>query len=320
MPQQHFHLGRGDVMNVIYQGIDISNSIDIIKADICDNASGVADNIELVASDIEKLWNKWKPQKNDTIIIKQGSFSSGTMFVDHIEQSPGKFVIKAISVPLEAKTPNSRYWEHVRFLELAKDIASKYGFIVETFGITNWLYENVAQIEQADFEFLHYRCLLEGYCLKITDKKVVIYDERYLEQQAIVKSIYLDDLGTDYEMKSVAVGLHNSCEVQCSRAEGVITSIYKPQIALVGPILKKNIYLSDQAEADRFARGLLRYANKFEISGRIQIEPDTGLAAGCNVKLVDAGLMDGKNFVYQTIHKLVSNKTVLRLRKPLEGY
>lgn len=307
-------------MNVIYQGTDISNSINIIKADIYDNASGVVDSLELIASDIEKLWSKWKPQKNNTIIINQRSFSSGTMFVDQIEQSSGKFIIKAISIPLDSKTLNSRYWENVRFLELAKDIASKYGFTVSTYGITNWLYENVAQLEQADFDFLYYRCLLEGYCLKITDKNVVIYDERYLEQQASVKDIYLDDIGTDYEMKAVSIGLYNSCEVQFIMGDDIIKSIYKPQNAPVGPIIKKSIYLSNQAEAERFSRGLLRYSNKLESFGRIQIEQDTGLAAGCNVTLVDMGLLDGKVFIYQVIHKLVKNKTVLRLRKPLEGY
>lgn len=307
-------------MNVIYEGTDITNDIDTIKADITDNSSGVADGLELVTSDIKKLWSRWKPQKSDALIIKQGSFSSGTMFVDQLEQSSGRFAIKALSVPPNAKTPNTRYWENVRFLEFAKDIAGKYGFAVETYGVTNWLYENVAQIEQPDFDFLHFRCLLEGYCLKITDKKVVIYDEKYLEQQEAVKDIYLDDIGTDYEMKSITVGLYNSCEVQCSRSDGIIKSAYKPQNAPVGSILKKNIYLSSQAEADRFAKGLLRCSNKFETFGRIQIQQDTGLASGCNVTLVDIGLLDGKSFVYQAVHKLINNKTVLKLRKPLEGY
>ncbi|MDF2591972.1 MAG: hypothetical protein K0S75_1438 [Clostridia bacterium] len=305
-------------MKAIYQGVDITNEIDIIKANIIDNASGIADSIELVASDTKKLWSKWKPLKGDTIALEQGNLKSGIMFVDQLEQISGKFTIKAVSTPLQAKTARSRHWENIRFLELAKDIAGNYGFTVYSYGITDWLYEIVDQIEQPDFHFLHERCILEGYCLKITDSKVVLYDERYLEQQATVKDIYLDDIDIDHEFKTVTVGLYSSCEVQT--ADGLIKALYRPLSPPSGPILRKNIYVSSQAEAERFASGLLRYTNKLENFGRIQIEQDTGLAAGSNVNLIDIGLLDGKAFAHQVIHKIVNNKTILKLRKPLEGY
>lgn len=307
-------------MNIIYEMKDITSSIDVRKSDIVENSGGVADSLELKFADTEGLWSKWKPQKGHKIEVLESGFFSGLMFVDYLNQNRGSLTIKALSTPLEARTGNFKAWENIRLLDMAKEISGKYGYTVDSYDVTNHMYMRVDQIYQADFEFLAYRCMLEGYALKITNEKVVIYDEHVFELKPAVKTIYADQLDGDYEFKTISTGLYSACHITSSSTDGINSSLFVPSAAPAGPVLKPKVYTSNQGETDRFARGILRSENKKESTGRLQIEYDAGLTAGSNVNILGLGMVDGKYFIENAVHKLVDKKTVLKLRKPLEGY
>ncbi len=307
-------------MQVIYEGKDITQSIEVHNANLIDNAGNIADGIELEFSDTKGLWSKWKPNKNDTVELKNSESSSGIMFVDQIEQSRGKFIIKALSIPQEAKTTRTRYWEKVRLFEVGKDIASKYGFTFKTFGAIDYQYERIGQLNQADLDFFSYRCILEGYVLKVYSKQLILYDERYLEQQKAVKNINLEDINGDFKFKSISTGLYKACTVTGYTAVGFVKSTFSPSGAPNGPELTKSFYLSNQPEAERFSKGLLRFENKKESQGVINIKLDSGIAAGNNINILGIGLADGKYFIERAAYDLKNEKLGLKLRKPLEGY
>lgn len=303
-------------MRIIYEGVDITETVEVKKADIIDNAGGVADSIELWFDDPQGFWSQWHPQKNHKVQLKEGGFDSGIMYVDELEQKRGLFIIRALSIPQEAKTDRIKSWENIRFMELATEIASKYGLSLETYGIQNHLYQRVDQYEQADFEFLAWRCMLEGYALKITGGKAIIYSERYIESQPPAKTLYIEQFDGDYSFRTKSTGIFGACKVSYEsisyefRAAGTL-----------GPTLQfTDIYVSSQGEAERFAKNLLRAKNKYEHTGYCAIELDPGIAAGTMLQVAGVGLADGKYFCEQAIHKLVEGKTVLRLRRPIEDY
>lgn len=303
-------------MQIIYEGRDITGAVEVKKADITDNAGGVADSLELWFDDTKGFWSQWKPEKNHKVRIKEAGFDSGLMYIDELEQKRGFFLVRALSIPQEAKTDRIKAWEAVRFMEIATEIANRYGFNLQVYGVQNHLYERVDQCEQADFAFLAWRCTLEGYSLKVTDGKAVIYDERYMEFQPAAKTINADQFDGDYTFRIKSTGIFGSCRV----SYGDIVYEFRPE-RVSGPILKyTGIYVSSQGEAERFAKNLLRSRNKFECSGYVTIELATDLAAGNTVQIRGVGLADGKYYCEQVIHKLVDKKTLLRLRKPLEGY
>ena len=81
--------------------------------------------------------------------------------------------------------------------------------------------------------------------------------------------------------------------------------------------------MTDQSEADRFAKGLLRDANKNATVGTLW----TGsllrdYAAGSVVALATEGVKswDGTAFISRIRHDYVKTRSKLYLRKPLEGY
>lgn len=305
-------------MKLLYNSVDITSKVDINKAELTDNAGGKADSLELYFNDPKGTWNDWNPIKNDKVIVSRDGLSSGLMYIDELEQQRGTFIIRALSIPQEAKTENTKNWESVRFLEIAYEIALKYGFTLETYGIENYLYNRVDQFEQTDFEFLAWRCLLEGYMLKITNNKVIIYSEAYMESIEAVETLNINQFDGPYKFKNKSTFIYNSCILQY----GNIKSFFKPNNAPYGATKKyTNLYVSSLAEADRFTKDLLRFHNKYEKTGIFATKFNADFAAGSNLNIIGVGISDGKYFCEQIIHNFIdSGKTYFKTRKSLEGY
>lgn len=304
-------------MNIIYEGIDISTSVQPTTLQITDNAGGKPDSIRVVFSDTEGLWSKWGPKKNDTLQIIDGSFDSGIMYIDEIALFAGSIQIKALSIPQTAKTARSQGWSNVRLLEIATQIAIRHGFSLQTYNLTNHFYERVDQMEEADLFFLAYRCMMEGYALKINNNQLVIFNERAEEQKAVNQNAIIRsaDMHGAFDFKTKSTDIYGKCIVKSHQIKGEFTDA-----SIYGPTLKQNVYVSYQDEANRWAKGFLRSMNKFETFGSFSINLNTKFAAGIPIQIKDVGLFDGKYFVERLIHDLINNRTKLLVRKPLEGY
>lgn len=306
-------------MSILYNNTDITSSVQPTILQITDNAGGIPDSLTIVFSDTEGLWSKWKPAKNDTLQVKESGFDTGLMYIDELAQTAGRFGLKALSIPQNAKTARSKAWDNVRFMEIVTEIAGRYGFGIQTFNIINHFYERLDQIEQADFMFLDNLCLLEGYILKINNKNLVIYDESKEEQKVAVTTIYQSDMQGDYEFRSKSTDIYGKSIVRSLVKNSYIQGEYA-DANIQGPTLKKNMYASNQAEANRWAKGILRGQNKFAVTGSFYIDLNLKLAAGIAKNIQGIGLFDGKYFIDRLLHDLMNNRTKLTVRKPLEGY
>ncbi|MHC1683681.1 MAG: phage late control D family protein [Clostridiaceae bacterium] len=309
-------------MELIYNDVNITNKVKINSAIIVDNCGGKVDSIQCIFSDIEKNWRNWNPQKDDRLILSTDKFSSGVMFIDELHISRGLYRIDAISIPLTAKTKQIRSWESIRFKNLAEDLASEIGLSVETYYITDWMYERIDQINETNMEFLSRICILEGYTLKITNNKAVIYDEITIENSNSILEVSEIDIIGDYSFSSTSSGLYSGCELDYfSFKNELIKYNFTPSVSLSGPLLKvNNIKVSNYAEAERFTRNLLRYHNKYEVNGGFSIGLNSNIGAANTLNIEDLGSFNGKYFIEKVVHNLTNNKSRLEVRKTLEGY
>lgn len=307
-------------LNIIYAGVDITDRVEVTKADIHDHAGGKADSLELAFADPLGLWSEWKPQKGEEISVTESGFGSGKMYIDELGQSPGLFVLRAMSTPLASKSPKTRSWEKIRFLKLANDLVTELGLTLQTYDVGNWLYNRIEQNNVPNLEMLRAVCVREGYVLKITDGKAVIYDERKLEKAQSVLTIYGSDIIGDYGFKDASSGLKQSCQVRYLTPAGEFIQHEFRDPNIIGGNLPINERVNDRAEADRFAKGYLRSVNKWEKSGTIAIKLNTNITAGNVVEIAEVGMADGLYFIDKAVHRLTHDRTVLTLRKPLEGY
>ncbi|MCR4442140.1 MAG: hypothetical protein QHH10_08285 [Peptococcaceae bacterium] len=303
-------------MRLLYEGTDITKDVEINKAIIVDAAGGRADSLFIRFNDTQGLWSKWKPEKNQRIELSKMGFSSGEMYIDSWEIISGYFILQALSVPQQAKTTYSRSWEGICLMELIQEVAGRYGLTIKTYGIENHLYRRVEQINQTDIEFLSERCRLEGYSLKVTNKSLVVFDERAMEKEAPVKTLYRSDFDDDYCFWNHSTRVFSACQI----SYGTIKA--DTQDPVFGPVKKINgeLYIDSIGEAKRFSAGILRNLNKSYAGGRCRIKFEPGIAAGNMVEIKDMGMADGKYFCEEILHDLMAEKTTLKLRRPLEGY
>lgn len=309
-------------MNIIYNGVDITDSVQPVTLQVTDNACGVPDSVTAAFSDTEGLWSKWKPEKNDTLQVKESGFDSGVMFVDQISQEPGLFELKALSIPQSSKTARSQGWENVRLLQMVTEIAARHGFTVQSYNIINHLYQRVDQRDEPDFAFLSDRCMLEGYALKINNRNIVLYDELKEEQKVVdqqLATIRESEINGAYRFTNKSTDIYEKCIVRSQLVNGYIEGEYTAA-GISGPVLKRALNATNQAEANRWAKGLLRSFNKHMITGSFEINLNTNYAAGTNVNMVEIGMFDGKYSIHRLVHDLLRNRTKVTLRKPLEGY
>lgn len=309
-------------MNIIYNGKDITDSVQPTLLQITDNAGGVPDSLAVLFSDTDGVWSKWSPAKNDSIQVLDGGFDTGLMYVDQLSQSPGVFGVKALSIPQMSKSARSQGWEKVRLLEIATELAVRHGFTVQTYGVTNHLYERIDQHETADFAFLADLCTLEGYALKINDRSLVIYGEQSME--SVTVNVELSVIGEggingSFGFYNKSTDIYQKCIIRSNTLAGYIEGEYTaPDI--LGPTVKRIVYATNQAEVNRWSKGILRSYNKHMITGSLSINLNTNYAAGTCINIEDVGMFDGKYFIHRLVHDLINNKTALSLRKPLEGY
>ena len=241
------------------------------------------------------------------------------MFVESVVPESGIITLRAYSVPQSAKDKRSKSWEKVKFLQLAQEIAGRHGLTLETYGITDQTYDYVEQNNLADFAFFQNRCTLEGAAFLVYDGKLVVYDEAYMESQQPVDTITITP-ANDFEYRDEGANAYGSAEA----VNGGLTGTFAAPSG--GDKVLRRILpfrMTDQSEADRFAKGLLRDANKNATVGTLW----TGsllrdYAAGSVVTLATEGVKswDGTAFISRIRHDYVKTRSKLYLRKPLEGY
>ncbi|NFO15172.1 hypothetical protein FDB34_13390 [Clostridium botulinum] len=280
---------------------------------------GKADSLAISFADIKNECRKWDFSKNNIIEILDEPFSTGRMYVDSFGCSNGLYNVDALSIKKSFKTKRTRTWEKVNFIDFANDLIKEIGLNLETYGIDNFQYERVDQVEQNNMEFLRYRCMLEGYNLKISNGKAIIVSEKFLESQNSVLALDPSLFIGKYKFKCTSNHIYGGCEVSSFSKEFIKGSyILNNSIGEVKKITDVNT--SSLGETTRFAKNILRSFNKLETTGSFTISKNTNIAAGNTILLENLSMFNGKYIIESVLHDLVNAKSFLTVRKVLEGY
>ena len=198
-------LPRSASIRVSYNGKDITDSIgSIIKsASYTDPASGESDTLDLTLSDRDQRWIKdWLPEKGAVLTASlsvQNWDADGDTFVQSIGSftldrfsftgMPLEVTLSGISAPLDkafSATERTKTWEQVTLQQIASDIAGRAGLSV-FYDADEITIKAAEQSEQTDSDFLEQMCEKYNICLKVYDKKLVLFSrKRYKEKAAAV--------------------------------------------------------------------------------------------------------------------------------------
>lgn len=306
-------------MKLIYEGVDIWSSVSVSACIHEMHATGRSDSLVIRFNDVKSLWNKWNPVKGEQVELIEGAARTGKMFVSGIEPENGLYTLRAMSMPLSGETVNSKSWESIGFLQLGQDIATRHGLGFAYYGVNDQIYPYLSQNGMTDFEFYLQRCQLEGCGMLIFDGKLIVYNEQYMEGLQPTATLEIGEDGVFEYFDNSALS-YGSAEVSSGKYKGTFTAAGGNAARVLRP--RNPIYCTSNAEAARYAKGLLRAANKDSRTGTIKRSLLLGYAAASliNIKTAKAASWDGSVFINRVRHDYIKGETVLFFRKLLEGY
>jgi uncharacterized protein len=304
-----------------------------------DNLSGEIDDLQIMLEDIENKWlSDWFPSqgailsayiykkywKSQTIKTKIGKFE-----VDEITAEPAEVTIKALAVPESSSIrgeTKSKSWEKTTLKVVAGDIAKRNNLKLYYHANNNPKKDRFEQESETDLAFLYRLCNDEGFCLKLSNRSIVILDEEDYESKSTVDTINRlsnedDEIQVkDWSAKTTLSGTYKSCRVQyqVNKNKTIKASFTPPKPPKTGRTLVVKEKVKSVSEAQRLAKKRLRAANKDATTVSLTVTSERHLDAGDTVNLKGFGKFSGKYIITQAAHS--QNSVQLALRKCLEGY
>lgn len=335
---------RSSTVKVYYQGVDITDYItkDLLSFEYVDNASGESDSVSLSLKDEKHTWLKdWFPAKGDkifpTIITKNWNgpgdtnvLPCGSFIIDEPEYSgrPSTFTLNGISSPINKDfkdTPKSKTWRNINLKAMAGDIAGRAGLKLQFLSSNNSLYKAKEQSETTDSSFISSLCEDEGLSMKITDEKLIIFDEEEFEKKNSIKT-YKEKNGNvlSYNFKTQLSDTgYTGIKVKYydNKKEKLIEYIHKTNVENTEEKLYTvNKRVENKAQAIRVAEKTARKLNKKETIATLTVAGNLELLGGVNIELEEFGAFSGKYSIKKATHNIGEGYTTsLELLKVLGG-
>ncbi|MBP1924589.1 phage protein D [Sedimentibacter acidaminivorans] len=336
---------RKAMVSVMYQGVNITDDIakDLVSFEYTDNISNESDSVSLTLKDEKHIWLKdWFPEKGDLIDTtiktvnwrKNGDkqlLQCGSFFIDEPEYSgrPSVFTINAVSSPINKNFTDvdySKVWRNITLKDIANDISNKAGLQLQYIGENNPIYQSKEQSETPDSSFLLSLCSEEGLSMKVTDSKIVIFDERDFESREVV--------ATYKESNSNVLSYNFKSRLVNTNYAGVRLKYYNCELGSVieylhliselnenSKIYELNRKVDNISEARRLAQKTIRRLNKAENIASLTFVGNVELLGGVTINLEDFGKFSGKYIIEKATHSIGSGFTTsIEARKVLEGY
>lgn len=306
------------MIKVNFKGADITESVSINTCYHDMYAECQSDTLCIMFNDTQNQWDKWQPKTGDEIKVDYGSLSTGKMFVDSAAPRNGLYKIVATSVPPSSKEPKNKAWQKINLTQIGAEIAGHHGLGFKQYGVTDVLYDYVLQTNKSDFAFLNHLCTLEGCAFLVYDGTLVMYSQSYMETQSPIKSIDLS-LDADFDCFDHSAKQYGSCKIERGLYKGEFDAgngcsrVFIPTIEMT---------INNAAEANRYAKSLLRNENKNALMGYIRgrIMPEYAAASTATLNSVRSPSWNGTIFLYHVRNDYAKGNTKMFFRKPLEGY
>lgn len=342
-------------------GKDVTEDLgpDLLSFTYVDKETAEADEVTITLKDPDGTWaGRWRPDGGEMVraFIQSGDVEAakrelycGRFFVDSLRASgaPRTCEIKAVSIPMNTpirRKPKTRAWEKKSLKAIAQSIAKAAKVDLLFDSEVNPTFDRVDQSAESDLKFLLKLCEENGLSLKLTDEKIVIFDQASYESKKPVETIVLGEspvLSWDFESaqsesyKSVTVNYRDPKTKKKSSA-GKFDLNAKPSGELIDPgqfrldgsapaKTNKAVFsytytdpdadengqefvlkkrAKSAADAKRLAKAKMRQLNLRRVTGSMTVIGDTRFVAGVVVAVEGFGSFDGNFVIEQADHSV----------------
>ena len=337
-------IARRATLGVKYNNRDISKDISkFIKSfSVQEVISGEADSADITLEDREELWQgDWLPERGATVDIAinllawadamdDKSLDLGKFQIDEIQNtiSPNEVKLKLVSIPNNSALRSvlkTKAWEKTKLSVIAKDIADNAK--LELFYDTQEdpVQERAEQSEQTDLSFLQKLCKDAGLALKVTDKKIVIFDiAEYEKAEPVLKISKKQSSVLSFDCRTTIHDVYKACHVKYkhSKKSEMIEYTFTDPNRKEGQTLQINQKVSSIEESEKLAKKKLHEKNLEETSVSLTMIGNFALLASNTVELAGFHKYDGKYLITRSSHDIGNSgyTTKIELRRVIDGY
>ena len=307
---------RKPTITVFYNGKNITADISkyLLSLTYTDYEKEQSDELNIELKDNKKLFQgDWKPQKGDKISAKIGyntneKLDCGTFTIDEVElrmSDNGDVVsIKALaaSINQQIRTKNSKSYKNKTLVEIAKEIAKKYGYsVVGSTGNVKIGY--IAQIDESDLSFLSRIAKKYGYLFKLTDNLITFTPVEKTTDPKGIKDVVKKEISS-LSLRDNGVRHYGKCAVQYLDKSGKYISYIASANNSSKEILKLDTKCKSKSEAIQLANAGLKNGSK-KIEGNIEFKDgQISMIAGVNINLKLDNAYDNKYHIKQSTHNV----------------
>ena len=191
---------------VIFNKVDISDEIahSISSLNYTDNSKNAIDDLELELENLDYRWLKeWYPDENAQLLVgiheekenETNFLDLGTFYVDEPTFENNRLNLKCLALPLDQNIrdqKNSVAWERITLKELVTQIANKHEMNVEIYA-DNEFFERLDQNQETDLAFINRVVKETGLNMKVSDDKIIIFDDEEMEKNDTVEIFNIND-------------------------------------------------------------------------------------------------------------------------------
>ena len=296
-------------MQIIYQGVDITDAVDIVSCIYCDRSGASCDSLDIEFDNL-KSWHRWRPEENDEIRISHNGISTGKMYLNTILPTDGRYRIVATSLPTNAKKKKTASYIDRTIESIARECAHECGFGSKFNGVNEeTLFSYIERQHETPAAFCERLLKLEGAKLKTADSCFCAIDLKYAENRlpAMGYEIEADQEGVDYARGSARYSRLTVKTPFCEASAADTDAADGPAITVSG------LPAREVTQAARWAKNLLMDHNRRSETLSIESELNRGFYALSRLKIESLTELDGEWMAEEVKHDLINQRSKVKL-------
>ena len=297
-------------MQLIYEGVDITDSVDVVSAIVQDYAGGRADALDITMQNAEK-WYAWGPKKDDRVELADSGYSTGQMYVDMILPEDGKYRIFATSMPSGARQPRWKSYENFTLKSLMCAVSAELKMDFRIYGLDeNAVYPFLVRKNETGPEFMSRIVRLEGGVLKCVAGRMTAIGIGYAQKLNAARALEITSTTPGVKHTKIEGAAYAGAQIITPFGQGkAVDTTVENGISLI--IQDEPAF--DSVQAARWARGVLLWENRKAETLMIPMDFDAGLTAMLPVEISGEVNLAGNWLVESAEHDLINGKTAVTL-------
>lgn len=303
-------------MQIIYEGVDITDAVVVHACVVRDRASGGADGLDITFENAG-AWFGWGPKEDDRLRVMMDGYDSGEMYAHTVEPESGRYRILATSLPCAARQKGSRSFTGLTPGDILLECAALTGMSSAVYGTDSGI--PIPYIEQScetPAAFLDRLFLWEGFALKCVNGRYTAISIPWAQERSPFASLRVtaSQDGARYQRGGQKLrALTVSGPYGTAEATDSDVGESHPSLTVNG------LPVRNAGQAARWARGLLLHINRATESLTLETEYNPAMTALCRVNVTGGTDADGAWLADEVTHDLMDRTTTVRLYRCLTG-